>query len=123
MSTVHPAVAQNPFQSIVQRLPQSPGQTGPSAPPSGMRNILKNAAIFGGIGAVAGLGASLIGLPVIGALSAPITAAIGGAIGVAVGVVRGIIQNRRAIDQPPVPGQLPPLPSTPPPPPTGTQLG
>ncbi|MCW2956777.1 MAG: hypothetical protein JWO69_1646, partial [Thermoleophilia bacterium] len=58
--------------------------------PNRMTTILKNVAIFGGIGAALGFGASFLTLPIIGKVAAPIAAAVGGALGVAVGVWRGI---------------------------------
>ena len=102
MSSVQTSIVQQPGQWVSQHLAVSQHQAAPSAPShSGLSNVLKKAAIFGGVGAAAGLGASLLGLPVIGCLSAPITAAIGGALGVAVGAIVGLVQNHR--NRPPVP--------------------
>jgi hypothetical protein len=53
--------------------------------PDTVGTVLANAAVFGGIGAVLGLGASL--LPFIG----PAAAVIGGGIGATIGVVKGLV--------------------------------
>ena len=95
---------------------QVPGQWEPVQLPaqrsSLVTTMLRNAAVFGAIGAVAGAALSFTALPFVGALTAPIAAAIGGAAGVAFGIVKGIFQHRRENDSPV--GQLPLPPSTPP---------
>jgi hypothetical protein len=114
-------------QSVPQ-LPPMPVQQGPTqvlatSRPSLVTTVLKNAAIFGGIGAIAGAALSFTALPFIGVLSAPIAAAIGGAVGVLAGVVKGIFQHRKETNAlPPVsqgPGTLPPGVLLPPPLPPG----
>lgn len=83
--------------------PPSNLPAGPPPPPpglvpgaGGMGHVLRNAALFGGIGAAAGFGLSFLSLPVIGQLSAPIAAIIGGALGVVTGAVKGMLDNRRS---------------------------
>jgi hypothetical protein len=76
----------------------------PIAPPlppgtqqgGGMGHVVKNAAIFGAVGAAAGFGISFLTLPVIGQVSAPLAAAIGGVAGLAIGAIKGVLDNRRA---------------------------
>jgi hypothetical protein len=76
-----------------------PGQTVAGAysaqPPSGVKTILKNALVFGGLGAALGFGASFFTLPIIGQVGAPIAAAVGGGVGALFGIVKGILQVRK----------------------------
>lgn len=67
----------------------------PTAPPSTVKTVLKNVAIFGGIGAALGFGASFLSLPVIGTLGAPVLAAIGGGIGAVIGAVKGLMSAKK----------------------------
>lgn len=85
--------------------PAAAAQTGPNQatlgasaagpnPPSLVKNLLKNAAIFGGVGAALGFGASFLPIPGL-TLGAPILAAIGGGVGAVVGLVKGFLSHRK----------------------------
>jgi hypothetical protein len=95
------------FQSAVQQFPkgaapvQLPPTAGTAAAPTsggGLGHILKEAAIFGGVGAVAGFGVGLLPFAFI-PFSAPICAAIGGAAGAALGAFKGWRDNKNAAAQ------------------------
>lgn len=113
-----------------QQLPTTPPPSVPFPPgsnpgqvtttPSKGSTIVKNMALFGGIGAVAGFAATFLPLPIVGGFAAPIGALIGGAIGAAIGLVTGLVSNRSSARNEPPRSMYQDDPSVvPPPPPTG----
>lgn len=70
-----------------------------SSQPARSSVVFKHAAVGGVIGAAAAAALSFTGMPVIGALAAPIAAALGGAAGIVVGGLVGLLRSRSAVSQ------------------------
>jgi hypothetical protein len=71
-------------------VPPLPPATQSADPHHNVKLVLKNVLVFGGLGAAAGVGASLLGLPLIGGFAAPIAALIGAGVGAALGLVKSM---------------------------------
>lgn len=115
LQAMNPAQQQQLLVQVTQAQAQAAPQTGSPAaaaqtgaaqatlgasatapnPPSLVKTLLKNAGIFGGIGAALGFGASFFTLPVVGQVAAPLAAAVGGGIGAVVGLVKGFLSHKK----------------------------